>query len=179
MPSPTFQMRCMLRATKPQIPTNRKSPCRVAGACLRHRHAPDSLKRSLLLPHHRLFLWSTLVWSHDVQAELFHEYPERVFWGGHSPRNQLCPLKISPKCWSDLLVFLHDNLVNLLPIHLIWMTNFTASSSLCTCVPLLRSTGGKIRPSPHWRWSFCVLRAFYLQPTLTHSLTRLKTTQNA
>ena len=150
----------MLRATEPKIPTNRKSPCRVAGACLRHRHAPDSLKRSLLLPHHRLFLWSTLVWSHDVEAQLIHEHLERVFWGCHRPRHQLRPLKISLNCWSDPLVFLHDNLVSLLPICLTLIDKFDADiymffaafSSPSTCASLHQSTGEIIQPSQRWRW---------------------------
>ena len=99
-------------------------------ACLRHCHAPNSLKKSLLLPHHRLFPSSTLLWLHDVKAHLFHEHFERVFWGSHRPRYQLCPLKISPKCWSDLLVFLHNNLVKLMPYNLSLLTYFETESTV-------------------------------------------------
>ena len=140
----------MLRATEPKIPTNRKSPCRVAGACLRHRHAPDSLKRSLLLPHHRLFLSSTLLWLHHVKAHLFHEHFEGVFWGSHRPRYQLCPLKISPKCWSDLLVFLHDNLVRLMPHNLSLIAYFETESTFFFC-SLFFSVYMCVIASVNWR----------------------------
>ena len=120
----------------PKIPTNRKWPCLRCWSLLTSSSCAWSFKRSAFLPHHRVFLSSTLIWPYDVEAQLFHEHLERVFWGCHRPRHQLCPLKISLNCWSDPLVFLHDNLVSLVPICLTLIDIFDADI-ICFSQPSL------------------------------------------